>query len=53
MVTDETIGRIVKAYLDPGPVPAYHYRVKNELRQNWPVLAYAIEQLVWEATDEA
>jgi hypothetical protein len=37
---------LTRAWSDPGPVPQYHYAMRAELTERWPVLARAIEQLI-------
>lgn len=35
-----------KAWLDSGPVPAYHRMHQDNLRRNWPVLYDAIQKVI-------
>lgn len=37
---------VVEAWTNPGTHPAYHAAAQARLRQEWPVLARAIEQFV-------
>lgn len=35
---------IEKAWIDPGPYPEIHYRVKSNLKELWPALYRALEE---------
>jgi hypothetical protein len=37
---------VADAWMDPGPVPAYHRKWQERLRTEWPTLARAVEQTV-------
>lgn len=48
LVCSPAVERIVKAWTDAGRAPAYHFACQQQLRDTWPVLAWAIEALVEE-----
>lgn len=39
------VADVVAAWVNPGPVPAYHNAMKAKLRADWPVLAAALDKL--------
>jgi hypothetical protein len=39
---------ITAAWLDPGPNPGFHMRMKQNVRRDMPLLARAIERLAYE-----
>lgn len=39
------VERVVKAWTDAGPVPAFHYEAMQRLQNEWPTLAEAIAGL--------
>lgn len=41
-----TVERLRRAWLDAGPNPAVHSAAKSRLRDSWPTLYNAIEELV-------
>lgn len=36
---------VAAAWLNAGPMPEYHAMMQDQLRRQWPVLAFAVEQL--------
>ncbi len=40
---------VTNAWLREGKSPAYHKKIKLQLRAMWPTLYYSIEQLVHES----
>lgn len=47
-----SLEEVFNAWTDAGPVPAYHQRMKYRLRQEWPALAGALDQLTAVITDD-
>ena len=43
---ERLVDNVVNAWTDPGPQPAYHAAVVDDLRKRWPVLARALDNLV-------
>lgn len=43
-----TVERVIDAWVIKGPVPAYHDKIKNKLRREWPTLAKALDELTEE-----
>lgn len=39
------VAAVLKAWTDPGPVPAYHRAEQQELLRVWPTLALALDEL--------
>lgn len=46
------VERVVQAWTDCGPVPAYHFAQQLRLRREWPTLASAIEELARQTQQE-
>jgi len=44
--TDKEVDAVVKAWVDSGHAPDYHYHKMSELHKTWPTLANAIVALV-------
>lgn len=42
----EAVGKVVEAIRNEGPVPGYHRAMQNKLRQEWPTLAAALDELL-------
>lgn len=40
----DSMNDVIKAWTDPGPVPAYHYAMQDKLRREWPALAGALDR---------
>lgn len=45
------VERVLKAWTDPGPVPAYHRVAQDALRRDWPTLAAALDALAAASPD--
>lgn len=43
-----TVERVVDAWVIQGPQPGYHEHMKNLLRNQWPALAQALDELAQE-----
>lgn len=41
----ELVFAVLRAWTDPGPAPLYHREMQHRLRQDWPVLAAALDAL--------
>lgn len=42
---DIHVAAVIKAWNEPGPVPAYHFWHKKKLREEWPSLWKAVSDL--------
>lgn len=45
MPSPEAVQRVVDAWTDKGPCPAYHEYIEEGVRASWPVLASALDDL--------
>jgi len=42
------VDTVVDAWMNPGPVPPFHYAAKAALRRRWPALTEALDALARE-----
>lgn len=42
---DDRLKAVIDAWDDAGPVPDYHYVMKDWVRKNWPILGNALDNL--------
>jgi hypothetical protein len=47
MTESDRVRAVIAAWTVPGPVPDYHRRMQNKLRQGWPALANALDALCY------
>ena len=47
-----SLEEVFNAWNDAGPVPPIHRKAKRKLRQEWPALAGALDQLTAVLTDD-
>lgn len=48
---EKEIEALAKAWDYPGPVPEFHQQWRQRLWREWPMLAKAVQNLVWAAED--